>query len=463
MKYHNNVFFRAVTALLAAAFLLSCTACGGTAATTIELLRTQGEVAVADKDGKGVSIIEGLKLYSGYQVDTRSESYAWINLDDTKLAKMDAQSQVEIQKEGKYLEVLVHSGSLFFNVAEPLEEDESMDIRNSTMVVGIRGTCGFVESPDAQHMNVYLLEGKVECTISSPEGEILQTATIKAGETAQLVYAGEDSSITVSSFTIDDVPEYVAEEIADAGNAEIDALIEELERQKEELLEQQQKEEENARILDRQRREALLEALNTYSPEEAMYAAFGDLNGDGTEDLLIFGKGIFEESGRTRYDFTFTALIWDGTEVQRIPLEQGGTSDLGYAAVGVAVYRERTTGALYVRHNLGMVGWSESNFENAVDYVSFVYPDDPFASGEMGREPTAEEAAEMERRIRQVDQEIDTRFEVFDPLEFPIENNQPRVDYWAWESYWNRGRTDMPGYPPFHASVEEVRQSLSAP
>lgn len=136
---------------------------------------------------------------------------------------------------------------------------------------------------------------------------------------------------------------------------------------------------------------------------------------------------------------------------------------MGYAAVGVAVYRERTTGALYVRHNLGMVGWSESNFENAVDYVSFVYPDDPFASGEMGREPTAEEAAEMERRIRQVDQEIDTRFEVFDPLEFPIENNQPRVDYWAWESYWNRGRTDMPGYPPFHASVEEVRQSLSAP
>ena len=82
MKHHNNVFFRAVTALLAAAFLLSCTACGGTAATTIELLRTQGEVAVADKDGKGVSIIEGLKLYSGYQVDTRSESYAWINLDN---------------------------------------------------------------------------------------------------------------------------------------------------------------------------------------------------------------------------------------------------------------------------------------------------------------------------------------------------------------------------------------------
>nr|WP_304710253.1 FecR domain-containing protein [uncultured Acetatifactor sp.] len=453
MKYHNNVFFRAVTALLAAAFLLSCTACGGTAATTIELLRTQGEVAVADKDGKGVSIIEGLKLYSGYQVDTRSESYAWINLDDTKLAKMDAQSQVEIQKEGKYLEVLVHSGSLFFNVAEPLEEDESMDIRNSTMVVGIRGTCGFVESPDAQHMNVYLLEGKVECTISSPEGEILQTATIKAGETAQLVYAGEDSSITVSSFTIDDVPEYVAEEIADAGNAEIGALIEELE---------QQKEEENARILDRQRREALLEALNTYGPEEAMYATLGDLNGDGTEDLLIYGKGVFEEPGRTRYDFTFTALIWDGTEVQRIPLQQGGMSDLGYiSSDDAAVYRERETGALYVSNPFSEDGWHTLCFENAVDYVSFSYSYNPNATKAEAGNLSAEEIAEREK----VYQEINARFELFDSLEFSAADDEYQsTDYWWWwKSYWNRGRTDMPGYPPFHASVEEVRQSLSAP
>ena len=461
MKYHNNVFFRAVTALLAAAFLLSCTACGGMAATTIELLRTQGEVAVADKDGKGVSIIEGLKLYSGYQVDTRSGSYAWINLDDTKLAKMDAQSQVEIQKEGKYLEVLVHSGSLFFNVAEPLEEDESMDIRNSTMVVGIRGTCGFVESPDAQHMNVYLLEGKVECTISSPEGEILQTATIKAGETAQLVYAGEDSSITVSSFTIDDVPEYVAEEIPDAGNAEIDALIEELEQQKEELLEQQQKEEENARILDRQRREALLEALNTYSPEEAMYATLGDLNGDGTEDLLIYGKGVFEEPGRTRYDFTFTALIWDGTEVQRIPLQQGGMSDLGYiSSDDAAVYRERETGALYVSNPFSEDGWQTLCFENAVDYVSFSYSYNPNATKAEAGNLSAEEIAEREK----VYQEINARFELFDSLEFSAADDEYQsTDYWWWwKSYWY-GDHEMPGYPPFHASVEEVRQSLSAP
>ena len=157
MKYYKHILRRASAVLLTAALLLSCTACGRMAATTIELLRTQGEVDVADKDGKSVSIIEGLKLYSGYQVDTRSKSYAWINLDDTKLAKMDVQSQVEIQKEGSHLEVLVHSGSLFFHVTEPLEEDETMDIRNSTMVVGIRGTCGWGTSDGGENSQVFLL------------------------------------------------------------------------------------------------------------------------------------------------------------------------------------------------------------------------------------------------------------------------------------------------------------------
>lgn len=46
------------------------------------------------------------------------------------------------------LELYVRSGSLFFDVTEPLEEDESMDIRTSTMAVGIRGTSGWVEVED---------------------------------------------------------------------------------------------------------------------------------------------------------------------------------------------------------------------------------------------------------------------------------------------------------------------------
>ena len=78
---------------------------------------------------------------------------------------------------------------------------------------------------------------------------------------------------------------------------------------------------------------------------------------------------------------------------------------------------------------------------------------------------TAEERAEIERRSSQVNQEIDARFEVYDSLEFPAVDGEDWCTDIYWLRYWNgyRGYNDVQDYPPFHASVEEVRQSLSAP
>lgn len=80
--------------LLTLSLLLSLTACGGndTTAATIRLIRTEGTVAVSDDAWKEVPLLENLGLHSGYGVGTSPESYAWINLDDTKLTKMDQES-----------------------------------------------------------------------------------------------------------------------------------------------------------------------------------------------------------------------------------------------------------------------------------------------------------------------------------------------------------------------------------
>ena len=90
-----------------------------TTATTMHLKRTEGTVTVSDGAGKDVPLLENLGLYSGYGVKTRPESYAWINLDDVKLTKMDQESEITVQKEGKALDIEVNSGSLFFNVTQP--------------------------------------------------------------------------------------------------------------------------------------------------------------------------------------------------------------------------------------------------------------------------------------------------------------------------------------------------------
>ena len=134
-------------------------------------------------------------------MDTWEESYAWIDLDEVKLTKMDADSRVEVVKDGKDLEILVKSGSIFFNVTEPLAEDETMTIRTADLLVGIRGTCGWV---DAEKKQAALLEGKIRC---EADGE---RANISAGEKVSL---GEDGQLTVTPLTARDVPEFVREEL----------------------------------------------------------------------------------------------------------------------------------------------------------------------------------------------------------------------------------------------------------
>ena len=191
----KNLYRRGLSLLLAAGVLLSCAACGAkTAAATMHLRKTEGAVGVSDGE-KAIEPKENLGLYSGYGVDTQAESYAWIDLDEVKLTKLDQNSEIEITKEDKHLTIEVKSGGLFFNVTQPLAEDEIMDIRTSTMAIGIRGTCGWVRENAAA-----LLEGEVEVTAGD------QSATITAGEMA---YLTEDGGLEVKSFYQENIPAFV--------------------------------------------------------------------------------------------------------------------------------------------------------------------------------------------------------------------------------------------------------------
>ncbi len=198
--------------ILALSLLLGLlSGCGGLNAAAMQLKRSEGLVSVSNEEGRNLVPEEDMGLYSGYGVLTQEESYAWIDLDKVKLAKMDENSEIAVEQEGKHLEIEVKSGSLFFHVTEPLAEDETMEIRTSTMLVGIRGTCGWVSVLDGAHMNVYLLEGTVSCSVSSPAGQ--NTANVSAGEMVRMTASEEESSISVERFRIYDVPEFILEEL----------------------------------------------------------------------------------------------------------------------------------------------------------------------------------------------------------------------------------------------------------
>ena len=209
---------RQIVALLVAVALL-LTACGSSAsAAAMSLAKTAGTVGIADGDGKSVPVSEDRSLYSGYQVGTEAKSHAWISLDDVKLVKMDEESAIELRKENRNLEIFVNSGQLFFNITEPLEEDETLDIRTSTMTVGIRGTCGWVSVLEEGHMQVCVLEGKVHCEVTDPVSGQSAEAEVSAGERADLYIRseeGEDAAceIVKSKISRADIPDFVLEEV----------------------------------------------------------------------------------------------------------------------------------------------------------------------------------------------------------------------------------------------------------
>lgn len=206
----KSTLYKGVILLLIFTIALVCSSCGKeNAATTMNLIKTEGTVGVDDAKGKSLKLMENMGLYSGYGVGTQSESYAWINFDDVKLSKLDQDSRVSIEKDGGKLEIDVQSGSMFFNITETLGEDESMDIRTSTMVVGIRGTSGWVVN-DGSKSSVALLHGKAGTSLLTDSGT--EDITIGAMEILNIEQQGETVSYEIQQ--LEEVPDFVEEELA---------------------------------------------------------------------------------------------------------------------------------------------------------------------------------------------------------------------------------------------------------
>ena len=197
---------------------LALPAAAAETADTLRLEKTEGTVKVSNASGKSVTVTKGMRLYSGYTNSTEKDSYAYVSLDSTKAVKLDASSKAEVQKSGKKLELTATAGKLFFNVTAPVEKDESLNIRTSTMVTGVRGTSGWVEVTNRFTSRVHLLEGTLTVTSSEPATGQMRQATITGGQTATATLKGLDQpgrqmTLTVTNLQEKQVPGFVAVEV----------------------------------------------------------------------------------------------------------------------------------------------------------------------------------------------------------------------------------------------------------
>ncbi|MBQ6589876.1 MAG: FecR domain-containing protein [Butyrivibrio sp.] len=174
-------------------------------ATTMRLLKMQGIVKLFDKE-KEKTIIDNIRLASGNSIKTEAASLAAIALDDSKVVTINDESRAQFEQKGKKLNIKLTDGSLFFEVSKKLAADETFDIRTSSMVVGIRGTSGYVAVDEEGHETLYITDGEVEVIGTNPVTGEQKVIRVKAGQRIR-VYLYNDRPKDSIMFTLEDVSE----------------------------------------------------------------------------------------------------------------------------------------------------------------------------------------------------------------------------------------------------------------
>ena len=163
-------------------------------ASTMRLLKYNGDVVIEDAEGNPRFVMENVRFASGEAMKTGKGASASVNLDSTKIVTLDEQSRVEFALNGNHMELNLTEGVLFLDVSEKLDENESLDIKTSTMTVGIRGTIVFVANLPAGDPRL----GALGIDSDFANGGHVSCLGVLEG-TAQLSYQDENRNTFVSA------------------------------------------------------------------------------------------------------------------------------------------------------------------------------------------------------------------------------------------------------------------------
>ncbi len=183
----------------------------GIRATTMRVLRLEGVVNLQE-GGSFKTVKENLRLKSGNALDTATDSLVSIGLDDVKIVTLDQLSRAEFNQQGKYLNLELTKGSLFFEVDKPLADDETFEIETSTMIVGIRGTSGWV-SVEGGIESLIITDGHVHVIGTNPVTGEVKEIDVQAGQRLR-VYLYNDRKVDSIMFELEyiterELPEFV--------------------------------------------------------------------------------------------------------------------------------------------------------------------------------------------------------------------------------------------------------------
>ncbi len=182
-------------------------------ATTMRLNDYEGDVELSDSKGNSLNVTRGRRLTDGNVLGTDDDSKAWVLLDEDRMVTIMQESDAEFHQRGKKMRLFLRDGALFFNIAKPLEEDETFVIETSTMAVGIRGTSGYITTDEGGNSVIYLTSGKVEVTGYNHDEDVSDSVKISAGQKVTVIITDDGVELVVEDISEDSLPSDIFPEI----------------------------------------------------------------------------------------------------------------------------------------------------------------------------------------------------------------------------------------------------------
>ncbi len=187
---------------------------------TVRIAAMEGDVTITTITGESITPSEDMMLRNGHTLSTGAGSYAYVSLDDQRAIKLDGLTELAVQQRGGHLEVLLLSGQLHYEVAEPLAEEEHMNIRTSNIVTSIRGTSGVVSAlwnDKIEQQATALTSGMVDTSVRQVDGEVVSDALDSGFVKYYRPYAGQGEQplqvLPIVRDNIIDLPAFAIEQM----------------------------------------------------------------------------------------------------------------------------------------------------------------------------------------------------------------------------------------------------------
>ena len=174
-------------------------------ASTMRLLKYDGKVVLTGASGNELEAEEGRRLVNGNILKTKKESMAWVLLDEDRVVTLMEKSTAFFTQSGKTLHVSLEEGRLFFNIDRSLDANENLNISTSTMIIGIRGTSGYIDSDENGNSVLYLTTGEVDVVGLDDKGMSSDADSVKCAQKVTVV-SGEETELVIEDVTESDLP-----------------------------------------------------------------------------------------------------------------------------------------------------------------------------------------------------------------------------------------------------------------